>query len=108
MARDFEDAFLHSKKWKAARGAYISERLLIDGGLCEVCHREQGYIVHHKVKLTAENVNDPEIALNPENFAYECKRCHDAEEGHWLDAKGYVRPMATFDASGNPIDLRKI
>jgi hypothetical protein len=32
--------------------------------------------VHHKVHLTAENVNDPRIALDESNLMALCEACH--------------------------------
>ena len=108
MAKGWAKKFYNSKAWKDCRAAYISKRTLIDGGMCEKCHEFAGYIVHHKIALTVSNVKDPDIALNPCNLAYECKRCHDMEEGHYLDSIGVSKPYAIFDASGNmiPVDSR--
>lgn len=49
-------------------------------GLCEEC-RAKGKItpaeeVHHIVELTAQNVNDPRIALSVENTSCLCAECH--------------------------------
>ena len=71
--------FYKSRAWKLARRAYIDTRRAIDGGLCEVCHDAPGYIVHHKVWLDDVTCNDASIALNPNNFKYECLECHNKE-----------------------------
>ena len=72
--------FYKSRAWKIARKKYIEEREAIDGGLCEVCHENLGYIVHHcNVWLDDINCNDPAVALNPANFRYECLDCHNKE-----------------------------
>lgn len=71
--------FYKSGPWKRARAAYIAYRKSIDGGMCEVCGERPGYIVHHKIWLDDEKCNDPDIALNPENFRYECQTCHNRE-----------------------------
>ena len=71
--------FYKSRAWRRARDAYISERLAVDGGICEVCQQEPGKIVHHKIWLDDENCNDPNISLNPGNFKYECQTCHNKE-----------------------------
>ena len=66
-----------------------------------MCHKRLGYIVHHKIELTQQNVHNPEIALNWDNFSYECKRCHDQHEGHGV---GHVAaPLVEFDAEGNAV-----
>lgn len=71
--------FYKSKPWKRARQSYIDYRMAIDGGLCEVCHDEPGYIVHHMIWLDDVNCNDSDISLNPKNFKYECLTCHNKE-----------------------------
>lgn len=72
--------FYKRSPWKRAKRGYIDERMAIDGGLCEICHEELGYIVHHhKVWLDDINCNDPEISLNPDNFQYVCLVCHNKE-----------------------------
>ena len=52
MAQRWARPFLHSKPWQRCRAGYIAHRIEIDGGVCEVCHEEPGYIVHHKVRLS--------------------------------------------------------
>jgi hypothetical protein len=71
--------FYKSKPWRRARLAYIDKRIAIDGGMCEVCHEELGYIVHHTIWLNDINCNDPEISLNEKHFRYECQTCHNKE-----------------------------
>ena len=71
--------FYRSKAWKLARASYISRRQALDGGLCEVCGVEPGLIVHHTIWLDDDNCNDPDIALNPRRFKYECQTCHNKE-----------------------------
>ena len=103
-------SFYNSKAWQRCREAYIQKRMHIDGGVCEVCRREQGYIVHHIIPLTKENISNPLIALDHGNMRYECKGCHDEEEGHYYDAKGKKtkRLLCVFDDNGQICaDLRK-
>lgn len=88
MAKEWAKPFYNSTAWKEARAAYIKLRITIDGGLCETCGKKHGYIVHHKIPLTEENICDPEITLNFENFKYDCKECHDNEdENHGVNRK---------------------
>lgn len=72
--------FYKSMAWRRARQAYINERIAIDGGLCEVCGQELGLIVHHTIWLNDRNCNNPDIALNPKHFKYECQGCHNKEK----------------------------
>lgn len=103
MAKEFSKRFYNSKEWQAARAAYIADRIGVDGGLCERCHKQLGKIVHHKVKLTALNIDDADVTLNKCNFEYVCKDCHDEE--HYKDMFGKDRKQSRciFDAAGNPI-----
>ena len=68
-----------SAAWARCRTAYAKSV----GGLCERCLARglvsPGEEVHHKIKLTPENVDDPRIALNWENLELLCKACHIAE-----------------------------
>lgn len=48
------------------------------GSLCEKCDAI-GTEVHHKIRLTPENVNDPEISLNQDNLMLLCNECHNKE-----------------------------
>lgn len=79
---------------------------MIDGGMCEECHKNLGYIVHHKIKLTQQNINNADISLNHEHLEYVCKECHDNFEGHGLNKS--AKPLCTFDENGQPISLRKV
>ena len=101
MAQPFAEAFYRSKAWRKCRRSFIQDRIKIDGGLCQKCKERQGYIVHHKIVLTAENINDPEVSLNHKHLEYQCKPCHDLEEGHGLNRKSL--PLITFDDNGDPI-----
>ena len=101
MAREFAKTFYNSKAWKKARAAYIAQRKAIDGGMCESCHQRPGYIVHHKIELSPENINNPDIALNFANFKYDCHVCHNKEKKEPDIVEGLVR--YEFDAAGQPI-----
>lgn len=87
-------SFYSSPAWKRCRAALVKER----GGLCELCLKRgiytPGKIVHHKVELTAENINDINITLNHDNLLLVCQECHNAIH---LEGK---RPYKV-DASGN-------
>lgn len=80
--KEFAESFYKSKTWQGARDSYIASV----GGLCEKC-RERGEIVaaeivHHKVKLTAKNINDPAVTLNPKNLEALCRACHGRAHSH--------------------------
>lgn len=106
MAKEFAKAFYNSSAWLRCKDSYIAERITKDGGMCEQCHKQLGYIVHHKTILTENNIHDPDIALNHVNLMYVCKDCHDQFEGHGVGKK--TKPLFTFDENGQPISLRDI
>lgn len=90
MAREFAKGFYNSGRWKRCRCAYIKHRKAIDGGMCESCHERPGYIVHHKIELTPDNINDPDIALGFLNLKYDCHICHQKENSNDGPAAGLV------------------
>lgn len=79
MAKDYAKQFYKSTAWKECRMAYIKSV----GGLCEECLKHgiytPGKIVHHKIPLTEENINDPSITLSWDNFKLVCQDCHAKE-----------------------------
>lgn len=79
--REFAAEFYSSKAWKECRKAYAKSRR----NLCEDCLEKgiyrAGEIVHHKVHLTPENINDPNITLNFKNLRLVCRDCHAKEHG---------------------------
>ena len=101
MAHDYARAFYKSSAWQLCRASYIAERQSVDGGLCEQCHHALGYIVHHKVPITPNNINDPMITLNHDNLEYLCKACHDEIHGYCGNQK--EKPRCEFDENGNPV-----
>lgn len=104
MAKEWAKPFYNSARWKAARNRYICERRSIDGGMCEICGINIGYIVHHCEELTPDNINSVEVTLSPDNFLYVCKDCHDKFEGHFYNfrAKKHGKCIE-FDDDGQPI-----
>ena len=74
--KEFAKSFYLSQAWKNTAKAYKASV----GGLCEVCWSsgivKAGEIVHHKIHLTPENINDPKIALDFSNLECVCRECH--------------------------------
>lgn len=100
MARDFARSFYDSTAWRKCRKSYISQRQSIDGGLCEHCQQELGYIVDHIEELTPENINDPYITLCHDNLQYLCLPCHNTktfgkkeEQRYIFDSNGMIQPI---------------
>ena len=65
--------------------------------ICERCGRP-AQICHHKKWLNAQNVNDPTVALNPDNLEALCIECHNAEHGQ-------KHSTTIFDDEGNVIKV---
>ena len=77
--KDYAKGFYKSQAWKKCRAAYARSR----GGLCERCLSKgiytPGEIVHHKVHLTPDNIDDPTVTLDWNNLELVCRECHAAE-----------------------------
>lgn len=95
MAKDWAKPFYNSKRWQSFRRSYISRRLNIDGGLCEICKEEPGEELDHIIELTEDNIRDPSITLNDNNMQWLCHTCHTRK------TKGIKRIM--FGKDGQPI-----
>ena len=91
MAKEWAKRFYKSKAWQQTRAAYISKRVSIDGGMCEVCGKHLGYIVHHITELTPRNISDAKISLGMDNLMYVCKDCHDEFDGHFQNWREKIR-----------------
>ena len=100
--KEFAEKFYAGKAWKKARRGYIAMRINVDGGRCEECREKQGYIVHHVVALTTQNIEDASVALSWDNFKYVCKDCHDRYEGHGLHNQR-DQVLVVFDENGEPM-----
>ena len=82
MSQDFAREFYSSKQWRDCREAFARSKRY----LCEDCLAKgiltSGEIVHHKIHLTPENINDPSVTLNFENLRLVCRKCHGEEHQH--------------------------
>ena len=97
--KDYARTFYKSAAWKSCRAAYASYR----HGLCEICLArgiyKPGEIVHHKVHITPENINDPTVTLDWRNLQLVCRDCHaeihgDKRPTRWkVDEAGRVRAV---------------
>ena len=74
--KPYAEKFYKSQSWKNTRAAYMKSV----GGLCERCKKagliSAGEIVHHKIPITPENINNPDITLNHGNLELLCRQCH--------------------------------
>lgn len=68
--------FYNSGAWKNTRRDYMQSV----GRLCERCLKRgiisSADVVHHKVPLTEETVNDLNLSLNWDNLQALCRKCH--------------------------------
>jgi 5-methylcytosine-specific restriction endonuclease McrA len=77
--------------WQVARQIKYQEQ----NGKCERCGRV-GEEVHHRIRLTVDNVKDPTISTNQDNLELLCKDCHNKEHKRFTKEK-------EFDNDGNLI-----
>ena len=76
------EQFYKSKQWDAFRKLIIVQNTDKDGFIhCSECGkpilRKYDLIIHHKIELNEANVNDANVALNPDNVEVICFRCHN-------------------------------
>ena len=83
--------FYKSPAWLAAREL----KIVSVNSLCERCG-QIGIEVHHKARLTIENVNDSSISLNQDNLELLCRECHNNEHNRFSKRR-------EFDDEGNLI-----
>lgn len=97
MAKDYAKRFYKSRSWTKCRDAYFSMK----HGLCERCS-EPGKIVHHKIYITPENIQNPDVTLSFNNLELLCATCHQHEHHEKYSPVGRgVR----FDESGNLVEV---
>ncbi|GBF73223.1 hypothetical protein PA598K_01508 [Paenibacillus sp. 598K] len=89
-------SFYNSTAWKRCRESYIKTV----HGLCERCGAP-GKIVHHKVYLTPQNIDNPAISLNHELLEYVCQDDHNRE--HHGSHEPLVEDGLMFDEHGDLI-----
>ena len=98
MAQEFSKSFYDSEVWKKCRKDYISKV----HGLCERCvEPTPGLILHHKIELTPDNMDDPNITLDHDNLMFLCLDCHNA-----IHVKGSVtRDNLKFNSDGDIVPI---
>lgn len=81
-----ESGFYNTKEWIKVRN-FVRER---DKNTCRICgsYNAKRYEVDHIIELTWDNINDPNIALNPENCQLLCFSCHKRKTRHDKQGKG--------------------
>ncbi len=91
-----------------AQANYLCERCIAKG---EVIAATQ---VHHKIRLTPQNINDPSISLNHDNLEALCDACHASEtfkhdqksksvaNRYLIDAQGRMHPPGSAGKTHPP------
>lgn len=95
--KPYAEGFYKSKRWQECREAYAKSK----GYLCERCKAKgilkPGVIVHHKIHITQENINDPSVTLDWNNLMLLCRDCHaevhKATKRFMVDELGRVIPI---------------
>lgn len=98
--RNKQNQFYNSSAWRKVRNVMISK----SHGICCRCGKtfnSRDLIVHHKIFLDAENINNPEIALNCDNLEVLCWECHN----HIHSKNEDMNRDMVFDSDGNIIDI---
>lgn len=85
-------SFYRSREWEKLRQTIIAERMRDDGFVYDEVTdkpitKAYDIILHHKIELTEENVNDYDISLNPQNIMIVSHRTHN----YLHDKLGYSR-----------------
>lgn len=104
MRFDTLSQFYTSQEWRSFRDLIIDERtnkadgILYDEYNGKPILKKYDIIVHHKIPLTMQNVNDVAIALNPENVM--CVSMHSHNEIH--ARFGYNNQKKVYIVVGSP------
>ena len=95
--KEYAKRFYKSKAWQACRDGYMRSV----GGLCERCYANgiltPGVIVHHKIYITPDNINDPRITLDWNNLECVCRQCHEDEHKHGMHMRKPKRYIVGAD-----------
>lgn len=107
------ETFYKSKQWQRLIRILKQERIDEEGFIiCEHCGepivKKYDCIGHHKVELTTENVNDPEIALNPELIALVHHKCHNEEHERFGSKRQQVFIVYGSPLSGKSSYVRSV
>jgi 5-methylcytosine-specific restriction endonuclease McrA len=84
--------FYKSPAWLSAREL----KIMSVNGLCERCGAI-GIEVHHKDRLSIDNVSDTSVSLNQDNLELLCRECHNQEHERFCN-------KIRFDKDGNIIN----
>lgn len=108
MAKPWAKKFYASKAWRELREVLINER----GPVCAKCKNiiadTSKLIGHHKIQLTPENINNPDIALNPDNIELVCYDCHNKEHKRFGNSSHNIYLIYGAPCSGKSTMLNQL
>ena len=104
MAKPWAISFYNSKAWQDLRWA----RILQENFRCQDCGEDYTLnpaelIGHHMVTLTPGNIQDKNVAMNPQLIKIVCKKCHDKEHHRF----GQHTAQNVFLVYGPPLSGKK-
>lgn len=110
VGEEMNDRRTAKEKWQEARAAFYVSGVWIDCArsyrtehpLCERCLAKREISiseqVHHKIKLSPQNINNPDIVLNWENLEALCDKCH--KEEHIKERRANRKHRWSVDENG--------
>lgn len=90
--KEWAKSFYKSKAWKKCRESFLISKF----NICERCNAA-AFIVHHKIYLNPNNINDASVTLNWSNLEALCQECHNKEHM----SKDITVDECIFDDEGN-------
>ena len=87
--------FYKSPAWLAARDL----KIMSVNGICERCGAI-GIEVHHKSRISVDNVGDTSISINQDNLELLCRECHNKEHNRFSKEN-------QFDDEGDLLNTEK-
>lgn len=94
----YAESFYKSGTWQRVQ-SFVMQR---DHFLCVECLKvgrvTPADLVHHIIPITRQNIDDPEITLNPDNLEAVCVQCHanlhpKENKRRWsVDSDGNIAP----------------
>lgn len=122
MAKQFAAGFYRSAAWRRCRDAYVADRVMTDGGMCEDCGELPGQELHHIRPLAPDNIGNADVTLGWDNLVWLCRGCHFKahreliaralagnrrnrivnEAGYYFDETGQPQKARTVIVYGSP------
>lgn len=100
MARyDAQKSFYNSTRWRKFRATILAERDPVCAECGKIITNPLDCELDHIKELTPENVNDPNISLNPDNVQILCHTCHDKKHNRF----GQKAEQGVFLVYGPPL-----